>query len=53
MVDTFATCGTYAEIAPMLKKRYGSINSSITLSLVGTDATDDNQLKAVLEALHQ
>ena len=53
MVDTFATCGTYDEIAPMLKKRYGSINSSISISLAGTDATDDDKLKSILETLHR
>lgn len=53
MVDSFATCGTYDEIAPMLKKRYGNINSSISISLAGTDTADDDKLKSILETLHR
>lgn len=51
MLEEFATIGTYDELAPRLKERWGAISSTIFLGLPPGLAKDDAKLRAILQEL--
>lgn len=52
MLDTFCVSGTYDEIGPKLKSRFGPFASRLSLG-VPSDARDDDKLGALLDDLHK
>ena len=52
MLDTFCVSGTYDEIGPKLKSRFGPFSSRLSLG-VPNDARDDDKLGALLDDLHR
>ena len=52
MVDTFSVSGTYKEIGPSLKERFGEYASRISIGLP-SDVKDYNDVGDLLSYLHE
>ena len=53
MLELFATVGTYDELAPKLRERWGSLCTTMFLGLPPQLAGDDALMGGLVEALHQ
>jgi probable F420-dependent oxidoreductase len=53
MVEAFATVGTYEELGPRLKERWGGILSTIGLDLPSNTLEDERQVRKIIEDLRQ
>ncbi len=53
MLELFATIGTYDELAPKLRERWGGLCSTMFLGLPPQLAGDDALMGGLVEALHQ
>ncbi|MDP3767332.1 MAG: LLM class F420-dependent oxidoreductase, partial [Dehalococcoidia bacterium] len=53
MLEEFATIGTYDELAPKIKERWGTISSTIFLGLPAGLARDEALLRGIIDDLHR
>jgi hypothetical protein len=53
MLETYATIGTYDEIAAKLRARYAAVASHLEFAIPVTGEADRTQLRELVESLRQ